>query len=748
MKLKPFKRAPVILTVSVLVFVCGVRLLRLDFFERLERMTYDLRARAALHFPAPAATNLAFISIEESSITAVRSGKLGYRFGLYWPRQVYGRLVEELSAQGAKTVAFDVLFGELRRDHPPVQMADGSLMESDDFFALQMHRAGNVLLAVEPDLVPPDLFLTNAFTPGDISTEKDSDGVLRRVKAFRFVRRWHPLIENAAQKNGLSLSDILIKKDRIILSLKDGQTLEIPLDENGNMDIKSRKAVVGQPAKTKPFTDERVWHMGIVLAAQELNLDLDHADVDLPHERIALRGANNVERVVPVDRDGYFYIDWRLKVDDPRLLRAPIENFLLQDKLRLLGQTNGLRDDFRGKLVVVGSAAQGNDLTDHGATPLEKDTLLVSKYWNVANSVITNQFIRRASLPTEMALIIFLGALTAFLTWQMRAFAASAAVLLLLLAYVAAGFYAFVEFRYWLPLVFPIAGAMLVEHLSLVTYRVVFEEREQRRVRSVFSKIVSPDVMNELLGAEKLSLGGTRREVTIFFADVRGFTTLTDEMQQGVADFIREHQIEADVAEICIEESAQETLDTVNLYLATVADAVKKHGGTLDKYIGDCVMAFWGAPTPNEKHASDCVWAAIDAQRAIRDLNERRTTQNTARETENRARLSAGMPPKPPLRALQLGTGINTGLATVGLMGSDAHILNYTIFGREVNLASRLESVSGSGRIIISNTTYNHLLREDPALASTCLEMFPVTVKGIRDAVRIYEVPWQTPPAK
>ena len=748
MKFKPFKRAPVILAVLVLALVCGVRLLRLDFFDRLERMTYDLRARAALHFPAPAATNLAFISIEESSITAVRSGKLGYRFGLYWPRQVYGRLVEELSAQGAKTVAFDVLFGELRRDHPPVQMADGSLMESDDFFALQMHRAGNVLLAVEPDLVPPDLFLTNAFTPGDISTEKDSDGVLRRVKAFRFVRRWHPLIENAAQKNGLSLSDILIKKDRIILSLKDGQTLEIPLDENGNMDIKSRKAVVGQPAKTKPFTDERVWHMGIVLAAQELNLDLDHADVDLPHERIALRGANNVERVVPVDRDGYFYIDWRLKVDDPRLLRAPIENFLLQDKLRLLGQTNGLRDDFRGKLVVVGSAAQGNDLTDHGATPLEKDTLLVSKYWNVANSVITGQFIHHASLPMEFALIIFLGALTAFLTWQMRAFAASAAVLLLLLAYVAAGFYAFVEFRYWLPLVFPIAGAMLVEHLSLVTYRVVFEEREQRRVRSVFSKIVSPDVMNELLGAEKLSLGGTRREVTIFFADVRGFTTLTDEMQQGVADFIREHQIEADVAEICIEESAQETLDTVNLYLATVADAVKKHGGTLDKYIGDCVMAFWGAPTPNEKHASDCVWAAIDAQRAIRDLNERRTTQNTARETENRARLSAGMPPKPPLRALQLGTGINTGLATVGLMGSDAHILNYTIFGREVNLASRLESVSGSGRIIISNTTYNHLLREDPALASTCLEMFPVTVKGIRDAVRIYEVPWQTPPAK
>ena len=137
-KFKPLKRAPVILAVAVLVLVCGVRLLRLDFFERLERMTYDLRARAAQNFPAPAATNLAFVAMEDSSIAAVRHGLLGRPYGLYWPRQVYGRLVEELSAQGAEAIAFDVLFGELRPDHPPVQMADGSIIESDDFFALQM----------------------------------------------------------------------------------------------------------------------------------------------------------------------------------------------------------------------------------------------------------------------------------------------------------------------------------------------------------------------------------------------------------------------------------------------------------------------------------------------------------------------------------------------------------------------------------------------------------------------------------
>jgi class 3 adenylate cyclase/CHASE2 domain-containing sensor protein len=745
-KFKPLKRAPVILAFLVLALVCGVRLLRLDFFERLERITYDLRVRTALRFPAPAATNLAFVAMEDSSIAAVKSGALGYKFGLYWPRQVYGRLVEELSAQGAKTVAFDVLFGELREDHPPVQMADGSLIESDDFFARQMQRASNVIIAITPELRPPDLFATNALALGGISTDKDSDGTLRRVEAFHIYHRWHPLLKKAAAEFGLDLDRAQFAPGKIILP-QTGTTnaVTIPVDAENNFelaDFVGDKLPPGVAPTAKAFTDERVWHMGIVLAAQELKLDLRNAEIDLSRGKIILRGANNVEHVIPVDDRGYFYIDWRLTPNDPKLLRAPIESLLWQDKQRLLGETNGLSDAFRGKLVVVGSTAQGNDLTDRGATPLEKDTFLVSKHWNVANSVITGRFIRRASLPADLALIIFLGALTAFLTWQLRAFSATAGTLLLMLAYVAIAFFAFVEFRFWLPMVFPIAGAA-VEYASLVTYRVVFEEREQRRVKSVFSKIVSPDVVNELLGAEKLSLGGARSEVTVFFADVRGFTTFTDETQERVSEFVRVHQLDFAAAEKCFDESARETLETVNLYLATVADAVKNHGGTLDKYIGDCVMAFWNAPIPNQKHALACVRAAIEAQQKIHDLNQKRLAQNASREIENSARRSAGLPPKPPLTALQLGTGINTGLVTVGLMGSDAHILNYTIFGREVNLASRLEGVSGSGRIIISDTAYNHLLRHDPALAATCVELFPVTVKGIKAAVRIYEVPWQ-----
>jgi class 3 adenylate cyclase/CHASE2 domain-containing sensor protein len=751
-KIKPLKPAPVLLALAVLALVCGLRLAKLDFFSRLEWMTYDLRARTALYFPAPVATNLAFVAISEDSIKAVKNGYIGsdksqavgFHFGLYWPREVYGRLVDELSGQGAQTVAFDVLFSELRSDHPSVQMADGTLIESDEYFARQIQRADNVILADTSDAPLPALFATNALAIGDITTEKDSDGVLRSVKAFQIYRRWHPLFQKAADEYGLDLANARFVPGKIILpQTASTNTVVVPVDAEANFapaNFVGTNRAAAWPLRQRAFTDQRVWQMGIVLAAQELKLDLSHAEIDLPDGKIVLRGTNGDERTMPIDRDGNFYIDWQLTPNDPRLLQAPIESLLAQNFRRLQGDTNNLRDDLRGKLVVVGSAAEGSDLTDRGATPLQRDTLLVSKHWNIANSVITGQFICRASLPLELALIILLGALTAFLTWRLRAFAAATAMLLLTALYVAVAFFAFVKFRFWLPLMFPVGGAML-EYAGLATYRVVFEEGQKRHVKSVFSKMLSPEVVNELLGMEKLSLGGGRREVTVYFADVRGFTEFTDQSQAKVLEYIRAHNLSGAEAEAAISEEAHETLATVNLYLGAIADTIKRHNGILDKFIGDCAMAFWGAPVPNSRHASACVRAAVDAQRAMFEINLKRAEENHKRELEGM--MGGAARPKFRLPILTLGSGINTGMVTVGLMGSDKHGLNYTVFGREVNLASRLEAVSGRSRIIISEATHEHLRRDDPELAATCVALPPVKVKGIVAQVKIYEVPWR-----
>jgi class 3 adenylate cyclase/CHASE2 domain-containing sensor protein len=748
-KLKPLKLAPALIAFGVIVFVCLVRLLHLDFFERLECLTYDMRVREALKFPPAVATNLGFVDISNADIAFLKTNRsLGYRFGLQWPRQVYGRLLEELAAQQAQAVAFDVLFGELREDHSPVHLADDHLIDSDVFFALQMRRAGNVILSADQDLIPPDLFATNAMALGDITTDKDSDGILRRTRAFRPYVRWHWAFRQVAANPDLAidLSKSRCEQSQVVLLRSNGDEIKVPLDSEGRFDLADfggTNLPAGIPRKARPFNVERIWHMGIVLAARELDLDLSRAEVNLAEGRVLLSGKNGIRRIIPVDRNGYFYIDWCLPPNDPRLTQEPIRALLAQDKLRLEGQTNGLENHWAGKLAIVGSSATGNDLTDRGATPLQSDTLLASQHWNVANSVITGRFVRRTALATDLLLIVGMGILAALITWRLRALLAFLLVALAFAGYLALGNFLFVQHRYWLPLILPMLGALLMTHVCLVTWRVVFEQAEKRRVKSIFSRIVSPNIVNELLQAEKLSLGGARREVTVLFADVRGFTEFTDTSQEQAAACVTEQRLTGDAVEACFNEQARETLGTVNTYLGLVADMVKKH----DKYIGDCVMAFWGAPTPNPQHALDCVRAALDAQRAVHELNRGRSEENRRREQENATRMAAGLAPRPLLPTLLLGSGINTGMATVGLMGSEAHLSNYTVFGREVNLASRLEGLSGRGRVLISETTYRQLQRDDPALAATCLALPDANVKGFRSAVKVYEVPWRLPEA-
>ena len=755
MKLQSIKLIPCLVAFGVVLLAAGLSCFRLDFFERLERMTLDMRAREALRFSPVVATNLGFVYIDEVSVRRVRDGSLGYRFGLYWPRQVYARVVQELAFQGARTIALDVILGELRPFDAPVQMADGSLPESDEFFAIQIKRAGNVVIPLTQEVTPPALFLTNAIAVGDISTDKDSDGILRRAKAFRAYRNWHPLFRQleADPDFGIDLHKAHVQTRRIVLPRYEGEDLVVPLDGNGNFalaDLVGTNLPAGMPITAKPFTEKRVWHMGVVLAARALGLDLDKAEIDLPRGRITLRGPPGVERIIPVDDQGWFFIDWCLPPNHPKLTRQAIHDLLAQYKMRMEGQTNGLENLWSDKSVVIGSSAVlGNDLTDRGATPLEADTLLVSKHWNVANSVITGRFVRRAPLAMELGIIALLGLVAAVATWQLRALPALAVVALVASAYITLTISMYVHSRYWLPVVLPILGALLVQYICQVTWNVVFEQTERRRIKSVFSTMVSPKIVNELLQAKILELGGVRREITIFFADVRGFTSLTDASQERVAEFVRENNLGGEAAEAAFDEQARETLDTVNEYLGVIADTIIRHDGTLDKFIGDCVMAFWGAPTPKRSHALACVQAAIGAQRAVYELNCCRKAENQKRASENSARAAAGRPTLPLLPILFLGTGINTGVATVGLMGSGSQTVvrqgSYTVFGREVNLASRLEGLSGRGHIFISQSTYEHLLRDDPVLASSCLALPAVTVKGIRTAVQVYEVPWRSP---
>lgn len=739
---------PVMIALSVIAVVCVIRCFEFEPLERLERMSYDMRVRQSLKFPQPVATNLGFVFIDEDSIRLVRNGSLGLRFGLLWPRQVYGRLVDELSQQGAQGVAFDIVFGELRGDQQaPVKMGDGHLMESDEYFGLTLRRSSNVILALTKEAVPPPLFMTNSAGAGFITTDQDSDGILRRVQLFQSFRKWNPLFARAEEEYGLVLEKAFVTNNNLTIPRIDGDAIKVPLDRDGNFDLTDLvgdQFPPGLARKQTPYTEEIAWHMGIVLAARFLRLDLGHPVFDHAHGQVVLRGPG-VERRIPVDANGYAYVNWTIPFGDRRMTTESFHSLLGQYYQRLQGKTEGITNRWRGKLVIVGSSAViGNNLTDRGATPLSKNTLLASKHWNVANSLITGRFVRRTPLIIDLALIGLLGILAAALAWELPVLLATGLVALAGVLYVAFAIWFYTSRLYWLPIVLPVGGSIFMTYVCTVAWRVIFEQAAKRRVRSIFATVVSPKIVDELLEAESLSLGGVRREITVMFADVRGFTEFTDTSQERVAEFVREHKLSGNDADACFDQQARETLETVNMYLGLVADTIIRQDGTLDKFIGDCVMAFWGAPTANPQHACFCVRAAIDAQRAIHQLNEQRAAENRRREIDNQSRIASGLKAQPLLPLLLLGSGINTGMATVGLMGSEAKTWNYTVFGRDVNLASRLEGLSGRGRIFISKCTLDHLRRDSPELAATCVPQEPQKVKGIASAVEVYEVPWRT----
>ena len=724
----------------------GVRvaLRKYDPLQRVELITYDWRTRRAADQEIAVSPKLGFVMLDDLSIAELQEGGiLGVSMGPLWPRYVYGLVLRELRAQGAEGVAMDILLGDERPDHGNVPLDGLTNLTSDGFFAQQLKASGNVVLAAVDHFPPAFPFRQSASAVGDAYSPRDVDGTARRVNAFADYQFLHPMVETQARRQSLRVLEV--SSNAVILrSPEQEEPIRWPINANGSVRILRTNGALEAAAVHVP---RRVWNMGITLAAIRLGLDLDAARVE--PGRILFPDTNGVvKRILPVTSDNQFFINWSsVSTNRNRIASAGLINLVGTDQMRAADPTNQWPSDWAGHLVVIGSTATGNNLADLGATPIAPLDFLVSTYVNVVDSMLRGQFVHFPPVWVDYLIVLVAALLGSGLTWRLRTVLASLSLVALGALWIWIAFWAFERDRLWLPMAHPLLAGLVLNHAAMLTYRSMFEQKERQRVRGIFSKIVSPNVVQELLKAEQLSLGGARRELTVFFADVRGFTELTDRAQVAAEEHVKSAGLSGPEAEAYFEQQSSEVLQTVNLYLATIADVIKGHRGTLDKYIGDCVMAFWGAPTPNARHAVDAVCAAVEAQQAMERLNVQREQENARREVENVQRKSQGLDPLPELPRLALGTGINSGFMTVGLMGSDSHILNYTVFGREVNLAARLEGVSGRGRIIIGQSTYLELARDLPELASRCVGLEPVSVKGFRQPVPIYEVPWREMPS-
>lgn len=674
---------PCCIAAGVILALCLIR--ATGFLEPIELLTFDLRAKLAQRFSFPIATNLAVVELDEPSLKALAEPELGGQ-KFPFPRSVYGRVISELKAQGAKLVGMDLFFIGLERDYIENRVEN---LSSDEYFARELARAGNVVLATTPEhvsdtdirlLLVPDLFRTNALALGH-------DGILGRGSVHGVFRKATAYVDDNAY-------------------------------------------------------GERVWHLGIVMAAKALGLDLDHAVIQ--PGGIILTNKTGLKRLIPIDSANRFYIDWSIKRPEHQpgnvILRGAFGQYYIDSLLREGGKP--VESSLDGRLVLVGFAASGQSASDWGMTPVSDKTPLYLAHLEVVNSLVTDRFIYRTGWMAECMLIVFLAIAAALSGWRLSPLWGLAAMAALFLVYCSVACWLYVAHRYWLPVGVPLGGAFVMTYICLLSWRIVVERTERSRFHMAFGRVVSPSIFNLLVQQPLSSFRGARRNVTVYFADVRGFTRFMEDQHRRVLARVQELNLSGPAAESLLDLEARQTLETVNLYLTLMADIIKVHGGTLDKYIGDCVMAFWGAPVAREDHALACVKAAVAIHRAVQSLNEQRQAENQQRQQDNIAREADGRAILELLPVLHVGSAINSGCVTVGFMGSESNISNYTVFGREVNIASRLEKHVGPDRVVLTASTFEEVRKHAPELADTFIRLEPIRLEGVPAPVQVYEVPW------
>jgi len=345
-------------------------------------------------------------------------------------------------------------------------------------------------------------------------------------------------------------------------------------------------------------------------------------------------------------------------ISNPEVIDSPYRRISLLDVL-----SGDLAPDqlkaLKGSIVIVGSTALG--YYDHYPTPFADTAPGAEFHLNAIDNSLHGDAMRSSPRLVTLLLIVLAVALTYGLQLVPAAPASAAAGA----AIVGWTLYAVLMFRRGFIVEYvPPALAFVASYLVLTVHRVRAEGAEKKAIKNLFGQFVAPEVVDQLADdPSKVKLGGDKVELTIFFLDIAHFTNLSEKMDP--------HAL----------------IQFLNRYLSALSEPILDSHGTIDKFIGDCIMAFWNAPVVDKDHRADAVLSALACQRIITELNKT---------------LDPGIPEVPAVRI-----GINSGVATVGLTGTQRK-LAYTAIGDEVNLASRLEGANKffGSKIICSESTY------------------------------------------
>jgi len=634
---------PIILIIGVLLIalMSAIRVADPLAVQTVRNLYFDTLQQIAPRQPADVPVRI--VDVDEASLA---------EFGQWpWPRDLLAELVHELQGLGAAVIVFDVLFAEPDRYSPSRLLRNPKLAG-----VLEQGGVDDTIVELDNDAVFAQAIGNTNVVLGVAET---------RDVGSNFAYNKAGFVEIGLQPSlGVRQSDATTPLVSQLGELASGIG-SITVSAFGQTNI----------VRTVPL----LWRNENGLIP---GLSLEALRVALGETTFVVGGSQELEGVVdyisfggltvPTTEDGQFWVRYR---EYDAADYVSVKDVFDTDKKQ------SLKSQLEGHIVLVGTSAPG--LLDIRATPLGVNVPGVSIHAQIIEQILLGEFLYRSDFVAGLELLAFIvfGGVVTLVMARYRAAVSIASGGVAALLLVAGSFYAFVSAGLLFDVTFPIIGGA-VNFGALAAYQFIIVDREKRFMRAMFSHHVSPTVLNEMEQNEfSLELGGETRDITVLFVDVRDFTALSENF------------------------NSTDLVSLLNKLFTTLGAAILKQQGTIDKFMGDAIMAFWNAPLTIADHKERACMAMLEMRAALERFNN-----------------SPDMVGKKPIR---IGMGCATGAACVGNIGS-VERFNYTAIGDTVNVAARVETSSKTvGYDIV-------LLRQtpQPALELALLPAGIIDVKG------------------
>lgn len=651
---------PIIILISTIILrvfepsiIQRERLIIFDIYQLLQPRVYQ---------PLP----VKIIDIDDESLKKIGQWP--------WSRTVISQLIANLANAGVATIGFDIVFAE-----PDNTSLHNSLPLWEKLLS-------------ESELKQLKDKLTNIRTYDEAMAEVIAQTQV--VLGFSFIQQANdtkPLVKSGISISGVSPEKTLLNYQGAVKNL---DLFEKVAAGNGSFNITPEIDSIVRRLPLVYYSNGRYYPSlvlellrvaqgasSIIIKAQQLN----------DNEPVVVESIKVGNAVIPTDASGNLLIYYTQDVPQRRISAWKV----LENKLAA--------DELSGNIVLIGTSAAG--LKDQRPTPLNPFSPGIDIQTNALEQVLTETYLYRPDWLAGLEVVV-LTIVGLFLIIFMSRFGAMFGVFItaVFIAIIAAvSWYAFKNYHWLVDPVYP--AITLLSIYSVVSLLNYFKsEHEREYVRNAFSHYISPALVEQLVkNTETLKLGGEMRDMSVLFCDIRGFTTISEQLDAGsLTHFINE-------------------------FLTSMTQVILNEKGTIDKYIGDCIMALWSAPLEDSNHAVNACLSALKMLDALTLFNNQ---QKIMAQQENR-----------PFIEVHIGIGINSGICCVGNMGS-AMRFDYSVLGDNVNLASRLEGQSKTYgvNIIISEYTLASLITLHQHQEFAILELDLIRVKGKLQPVRIYTV--------